>query len=74
MNITFSLKKDSLGRIPKRELCLHLQPRVGPRPSSNTWSRELILPDVNVLVCAHREDVADHTAYHTWLEGVINGE
>jgi predicted nucleic acid-binding protein len=34
----------------------------------------LILPDVNVLVYAHREDVADHPAYRTWLEGVVNGD
>jgi hypothetical protein len=34
----------------------------------------LILPDVNVLVYAHREDVADHAAYRSWFEGVINGD
>jgi hypothetical protein len=34
----------------------------------------LILPDVNVLVYAHREDVPDHAAYRTWFEGVINGD
>jgi len=34
----------------------------------------LILPDVNVLVYAHREDVANHAAYRTWLEDVINGD
>ena len=34
----------------------------------------MILPDDNVLVYAHREDVADHTAYRTWLETVINGD
>jgi len=34
----------------------------------------LILPDVNVLVYAHREDVADHAAYRAWLEGVVNGD
>jgi toxin-antitoxin system PIN domain toxin len=33
----------------------------------------LILPDVNVLVYAHREDVADHRAYRNWLESVVNG-
>ena len=33
----------------------------------------MILPDVNVLVYAHREDAADHRAYRTWLERVING-
>ena len=32
----------------------------------------MILPDVNVLVYAHREDVPDHGAYRDWLEGAIN--
>lgn len=30
------------------------------------------LPDVNVLVYAHREDVADHQKYRTWLEHLCN--
>jgi len=34
----------------------------------------LILPDVNVLVYAHREDAPDHERYRTWLEGVLNSE
>lgn len=34
----------------------------------------MILPDINVLVYAHREDVADHIAYRTWLESVVNGD
>jgi toxin-antitoxin system PIN domain toxin len=34
----------------------------------------MILPDVNVLVYAHREDAPDHALYRTWLEGVINGD
>jgi toxin-antitoxin system PIN domain toxin len=34
----------------------------------------VILPDVNVLVYAHREDTPDHAAYRAWLESVINGE
>jgi toxin-antitoxin system PIN domain toxin len=34
----------------------------------------LILPDVNVLVYAHREDLADHAAYRAWLESVVNGD
>lgn len=34
----------------------------------------MILPDVNVLVYAHREDAHGHTAYRAWLEGVINGD
>ena len=31
----------------------------------------MVLPDVNVLVYAHREDAANHGAYRTWLEGVV---
>jgi hypothetical protein len=34
----------------------------------------LILPDVNVLVYAHRRDTPDHSAYRTWLESTINGD
>ena len=34
----------------------------------------MILTDVNVLVYAHRVDTADHQAYRTWLEGIINGD
>jgi toxin-antitoxin system PIN domain toxin len=34
----------------------------------------LILPDVNVLVYAHREDSANHAAYRAWLERVVNGD
>ena len=34
----------------------------------------MILPDVNVLVYAHREDAANHTSYRTWLESVVNGD
>jgi uncharacterized protein len=34
----------------------------------------LILPDVNVLLYAFRSDAENHTAYRTWLEGVLNGE
>jgi toxin-antitoxin system PIN domain toxin len=33
----------------------------------------VILPDVNVLVYAHREDTPDHAAFRDWLETVING-
>lgn len=33
----------------------------------------MVLPDVNVLVYAHREDTAHHAACRTWIEGVING-
>ena len=34
----------------------------------------MILPDVNVLVYAHREDALDHGAYREWLETAINGD
>ena len=32
----------------------------------------MILPDVNVLVYAHREDSPNHRAYREWLEAAIN--
>jgi uncharacterized protein len=31
----------------------------------------MILPDVNVLVYAHREDAVDHTRYRQWLEEIL---
>lgn len=31
----------------------------------------MILPDVNVLVYAHREDAVNHVRYREWLEEVI---
>ena len=34
----------------------------------------MILPDVNVLVYAHREDTANHATYREWLESVINSD
>jgi toxin-antitoxin system PIN domain toxin len=34
----------------------------------------MILPDVNVLVYAHREDAPDHGRYRAWLENVMNGD
>ena len=34
----------------------------------------MLLPDVNVLVYAHRKDAANHAAYREWLEGVVNGD
>jgi toxin-antitoxin system PIN domain toxin len=34
----------------------------------------MILPDVNILVYAHREDAPNHLAYRDWLEGVINSD
>lgn len=34
----------------------------------------MILPDVNVLVYAHREDAPDHDAYRRWLEAAVGSE
>jgi len=34
----------------------------------------MVLPDVNVLVYAHREDTAHHAGCREWVEKVINGE
>ena len=34
----------------------------------------MILPDVNVLVYAHREDAPDHRAYRDWLETTVNAD
>jgi hypothetical protein len=34
----------------------------------------VILPDVNVLVYAYREDTGRHTAYRAWLEAVVDGD
>jgi len=34
----------------------------------------VILPDVNVLVYAHRQDAPNHAAYRTWLEGLIGSD
>jgi len=33
----------------------------------------VILPDVNVLVYAYREDAPKHERYRGWLEGVLGG-
>ena len=32
------------------------------------------MPDVNVLVYAHREETPDHAAYRSWLEQVVNSD
>jgi uncharacterized protein len=32
----------------------------------------MILPDVNILVYAFREDAEDHGTFRSWLEGVVN--
>jgi hypothetical protein len=34
----------------------------------------VILPDVNVLVYAHRQDASDHVSYRRWLEKVVRSE
>jgi toxin-antitoxin system PIN domain toxin len=34
----------------------------------------MILPDVNILVYAHREDAPNHIAYREWLEHAINSD
>jgi toxin-antitoxin system PIN domain toxin len=34
----------------------------------------MILPDVNVLVYAHRADAPNHVDYHRWLGAVINSD
>lgn len=34
----------------------------------------MILPDVNVLVYAHRRDAPHHRAYRDWLAALINGD
>ena len=34
----------------------------------------MILPDVNVLVYAHRRDAVEHAEYRAWLEDLVNGE
>jgi toxin-antitoxin system PIN domain toxin len=34
----------------------------------------MLLPDVNVLVHAHREDAPNHERYREWLESTLAGE
>ena len=34
----------------------------------------MVLPDVNVLVYAHREETANHDLCRKWLEDVVNGD
>lgn len=41
--------------------------------SSNSWRPAIILADINVLIYAFRDDMADHRRYKAWLEGVVNG-
>lgn len=33
----------------------------------------MILPDVNVLIYAHREEMPEHGRYRSWLETMIDG-
>ena len=32
------------------------------------------MPDVNILVYAHREETPDHAAYQSWLERAVNSD
>jgi toxin-antitoxin system PIN domain toxin len=34
----------------------------------------MVLPDVNVLVYAHRADSPDHQEYRQWLQDLVNGD
>jgi len=34
----------------------------------------MVLPDVNILVYAHRADALGHAAYHDWLDQVIQSD
>ena len=34
----------------------------------------MILPDVNVLILAFRDDTPDHPRYRKWLDSVVNGD
>ena len=34
----------------------------------------MLLPDVNVLIYAYREEAAGHQRFKAWLEDIINGE
>jgi hypothetical protein len=34
----------------------------------------MLMPDVNVLVYAHREETPDHAAYRSWLEALVNSD
>jgi toxin-antitoxin system PIN domain toxin len=34
----------------------------------------VLLPDVNILVNAYREDTSDHERFQTWLEDLVNSE
>ena len=34
----------------------------------------MVLPDVNVLIYAHREDAPNHDACLEWLQGIVNAD
>ena len=34
----------------------------------------MMLPDVNILIYAYREDVPDHPRFKNWLEELVNGD
>lgn len=34
----------------------------------------MVLPDVNVLVAAYRDDAPEHSSCRSWLEGVLGGD
>lgn len=36
--------------------------------------RAVILPDVNVLLCAFRADAVRHEEYYAWLQEVVSGD
>jgi len=42
--------------------------------SWTTWIDPVLLPDVNILVYAHREDAPGHERFRIWLEELINGD
>ncbi len=40
---------------------------------SDWASNRMRMPDVNVLIYAHRTEEASHASYRTWLERLVNG-
>ena len=34
----------------------------------------MVLPDINVLVYAHRADASNHEAYRDWVDRMVNGD
>ncbi len=34
----------------------------------------MLLPDVNILIGAHRQDAVDHVQHRAWLESIVNGD